>query len=521
MHVLCVDPDVGSLEDTRVELSRRLPGATLYTAPDGERALETLATEPITCVVSDYDLPDGSGIDLLERVREGHVTLPFVLFTGAGSEAVAAEAIAAGVTGYVVDDGTEGRYAKLADRIAEATGGTVADATPAVGDERRAVSGADAADAVCPRRLTALHEATTGLIAADTEAAVANVAVEAASEIHGLAASTVYLYDADANAIEPVASTTAAENLSGGPPTHGPGDSIVWRVFERGEPEAIGNVPDDPNVFDPETPIRSQLTVPLAGHGALVVGSHEPGTFDDEDVAFGRILADSAVAALDQVSSREDLTRQNERLDRFVGVVSHDVRNPLAVAKGRLDLARAELDREGIEVDHLGDVDYALDRIETLVDDLLRLARDGAAPTDPEAVSLAALVDHCRAAVDTDGATLVAATDRSIRADTGRVRQAFENAVRNAIEHADGDVVVTVGELADGTGFYLEDDGPGIPADDRDRVFDAGYSTKRNGSGFGLRIVEQVVEAHGWAVRVEESTAGGARFEVSGVELVD
>jgi len=78
-------------------------------------------------------------------------------------------------------------------------------------------------------------------------------------------------------------------------------------------------------------------------------------------------------------------------------------------------------------------------------------------------------------------------------------------------------VVVTVGRIDDG--FYVEDDGPGIPADEREAVFAGGYSTAAEGIGFGLRIVEQVVDAHGWEIRVAGGSAGGARFEITGVEF--
>jgi signal transduction histidine kinase len=77
-------------------------------------------------------------------------------------------------------------------------------------------------------------------------------------------------------------------------------------------------------------------------------------------------------------------------------------------------------------------------------------------------------------------------------------------------------VTVTVGGLPDG--FYVADDGEGVPPADRDRVFERGYTTG-DGTGLGLSIVEQIVGAHGWSVRATESEDGGARFEITGVEF--
>jgi signal transduction histidine kinase len=109
-------------------------------------------------------------------------------------------------------------------------------------------------------------------------------------------------------------------------------------------------------------------------------------------------------------------------------------------------------------------------------------------------------------------------TDRGVQADRSRLKQVFENLFRNAAEHGRADVTVTIGGLDDG--FYIEDDGPGIPSDERDAVFEAGYSQSADGTGFGLSIVEQVVDAHDWQVRITDGTNGGARFEITNVEFV-
>jgi Signal transduction histidine kinase len=92
--------------------------------------------------------------------------------------------------------------------------------------------------------------------------------------------------------------------------------------------------------------------------------------------------------------------------------------------------------------------------------------------------------------------------------------------MRNAVEHGGESVAVTVGMLDDETGFYLADDGPGIPDGERDQLFESGYSTTDDGTGLGLAIVRQIVEAHNWEIRVCESADGGTRFEISGVETV-
>jgi len=219
------------------------------------------------------------------------------------------------------------------------------------------------------------------------------------------------------------------------------------------------------------------------------------------------------VAMYMDVTERESVKRSNERLEEFTSVVSHDLRNPLNVATGRLELAAEECDS-----DHLDRIERALDRMEALIADLLTLARDGREVADTQRVDLAAMIDGCWENVASNEAVVTTRLDRDVRADRSRLKQVFENLLRNAVEHGGGDVTVTVGELDDG--FYIEDDGPGIPSGERDGIFEAGYSRSSDGAGLGLSIVEQIVTAHNWQIRVTDAPDGGARFEITDVEFV-
>ena len=227
------------------------------------------------------------------------------------------------------------------------------------------------------------------------------------------------------------------------------------------------------------------------------------------------------------------LERQNERLDSFASLVSHDLRNPLHVAVGNVEMAR-----ESCDSPRLDDAANALDRMEALIDEVLAVAREGASVEDPDPVRLAAAASSSWRTVETGDATLTVEANATIRADESRLRRLFENIFRNSVEHGStgsrtesGDSVehgrsddtesslsLTVGRL-DADGFYVEDDGVGIPADERDRVFEGGYSTDADGTGFGLTIVREVAEAHGWSIEATASDAGGARFEITGVSL--
>ncbi|MFB6130585.1 MAG: sensor histidine kinase [Salinigranum sp.] len=90
----------------------------------------------------------------------------------------------------------------------------------------------------------------------------------------------------------------------------------------------------------------------------------------------------------------------------------------------------------------------------------------------------------------------------------------MENLFRNAVEHGPPGVTVRVGALDDEPGFYVADDGPGISRDERERVFERGYTTADSGTGYGLSIVSEIANAHEWSLSVSESDADGARFEI-------
>ena len=141
------------------------------------------------------------------------------------------------------------------------------------------------------------------------------------------------------------------------------------------------------------------------------------------------------------------------------------------------------------------------------------MTRQGERIAETSSVSLTAVAEDAWANVATTNAELVRADDLGeIDADEGRLTQLFENLYRNAIDHAGEDVTVRVGRSP--TGFYVEDDGPGIPENERERVFDSGYTTGEEGTGMGLSIAETIATAHGWTIEIGEGIEEGARFEI-------
>jgi PAS domain S-box-containing protein len=224
----------------------------------------------------------------------------------------------------------------------------------------------------------------------------------------------------------------------------------------------------------------------------------------------------------------QELREERERLDRFASVVSHDLRNPLTVVDGHVELLDDHVAEEGRE--HLDAIRRGTERMSDIVDDALTMAREERAVESVEQVSLAAVAREAWQDVATDAATLAIETDATVEADRTRLVRVFENLFRNAVEHgstaegtaerpSDGGpaegtapLTVTVRDCADG--FVVEDDGIGISDEVSDDLFSPGVSGENSGTGLGLAIVAEIVQAHDWSIRAETSDDGGARFVV-------
>ncbi|MFB6268659.1 MAG: PAS domain S-box protein [Halobacterium sp.] len=294
-------------------------------------------------------------------------------------------------------------------------------------------------------------------------------------------------------------------------------DSLAARAYRRNESIVVDDLATV-DVAPAEPTYQSAITVPIDEYGVFQAVAEDRGVFDETDLDLTELLVKHARETLSRLEHEEELReyaaeleRQNERLDEFASVVSHDLRSPLNVAEGRVELAR-----EAHDSDHLDVAADALDRMNQIIQHTLALAREGQAVGDTEPVSLSDAAEESWQVVETGGATLDVAGDTTLDVDPERFRHLLENLFANTVEHAGSDATVRVDPIEDG--FYVEDDGPGIPEDERDGVFEPGYTTAEDGTGFGLAIVKEIVNAHRGDVTVTDSDAGGARFEITGLD---
>ena len=465
-RVLYVDDDPSFSEMLSTVLERQIEHLEVETASDAETGLEIIRTEPIDCVVSDYSMPRTDGIDFLRSVREGYEELPFLLLTGRGSEDVASEAISAGVTGYLQKRQGSDHYSLLANRITNAVEQYRA--------EKKLEQQNRELERVKNRFQSFIKHSPDVITAIDEDGRI--------------------LYQ-----------SPAVERVLG----YDQGELVGKKAIEYVHPD------------DEDQVLEKFFNIVEDGKGTTTQEyrvKHTDGSWvwlesimsTDETYRNGGFVINSREITERKRRERE-LEQKTERLEEFASIVSHDLQTPITIADARLEMAMDECDSE-----HLPPIGDALDRMDEIIGATLTLAREGQIVDETEPVDLGELADHCFRTVAPQTASLQVTAETTIQADPGRLRNVIENLFANAVDHGGEDVTVRLGEMDDG--FYIADDGPGIPEDERETVFEPGYSREESGTGFGLAIVEKIVRAHGWEIDATESDDGGARFEISGVE---
>ncbi|MFB6183172.1 MAG: PAS domain S-box protein [Haloarculaceae archaeon] len=617
------DPDVVTL--TAGFLERKHERFTVTTETDPTTAIDRIAETDFDCIVSDYQMPDVDGLELLEYVRHDlDSDVPFVLFTGKGREDVAMEALNLGADRYLQKGSDpEVQYSVLASAIAQAV-----DHHRSTNERLRAerryrslfennplviwevdfsackqylddlVIEADDLEtylAAHPAERRTLREKMA--VVDVNERALAYYGAESKADVvdHRDRLLTERVEQADGSMWANVADGETHFRMRNTSRTldderkHEIVDVYVPAEFADEYARAYVTVTDVTEceqkkreleryrtlvetVGDPMYILDTDGVVQTANAAMVdhlgypreeIVGSHatkfmaeadfRTGTellrelLDDDDsewVRFELRVTDAdgnerlhennmavltndgafagTVGVVRDITEHKERTRElertNRRLKQFVSTVSHDLRNPLTVALAYTDHALETGDLDGLHK-----TAESLSRMEAMIEDLLHLARAGSTIDETETTSLRVLAEDAWETVQTGHAILDVAvnTDVTIDCDRDRIVEVFENLFRNAVEHGGSDVTIRVDTLADRPGFVVEDDGSGIPDAERERVFEKGYSTSDDGTGFGLNIVREIVEAHGWDVAIEDGASGGARFEIVGVDVDD
>jgi signal transduction histidine kinase len=360
--------------------------------------------------------------------------------------------------------------------------------------------------------------------------------------------TSLYLLDRDAHNLT-LAATNGLDRFQIGRARVPFGEGVTGRVAASRVPMVVPDVREDPRFLwvrgiDQRRFVASMLSVPLVWHeqvvGVLNVQTEEHREFERSDVDQLSAIADLLAGIVERVRLQEEAERRADELKAIdaaradlIALVTHELRTPLAVVRAYMDLLADEpmLDgresrdptrREQRATWHRGALEQ-VERLDRLVDAVLasvRPADDANAPAlEPVDVDdvIGSVVESLGPILDRHRPTVFVPVRRHALADAGRLRQILEHLVENAVKYAPPDTTIAIdaGLVEGSVRIGIADEGPGIPEEWRDRIFEpyARHDTRTaRGSGIGLYAAKRLAESMGARLWCEPAPGGGARF---------
>lgn len=273
--------------------------------------------------------------------------------------------------------------------------------------------------------------------------------------------------------------------------------------------------------FYASSPLITPTGVPI---GTVCIFDTKVRDLTDELTRCLDLIAHQVVDVLELRRTTRELESSNEQLERFAGQVSHDLRNPLTAVSGFIELAAdsPEVVAAPQVAAALFRADAAATRMGAMIADLLDYARLGGARPRREQVQLTAVIgavlDDLDQALAATGSVVTVDAEAQMSGDPTLLQALFQNLVANAVKfsHAAGvapRVEVRAYALHGSWRVTVDDNGPGVPAEQRERVFglmERGTAGDAPGLGIGLSTCRRIVEAHGGSVGIDDSPLGGA-----------
>lgn len=193
--------------------------------------------------------------------------------------------------------------------------------------------------------------------------------------------------------------------------------------------------------------------------------------------------------------------------------MSHDIRNPLTVINGYIDI----IDKK-YQTKYTDECQKAIDRIDKLVDDMIVLtsAKDD---MKIENIDVKKSTKDVWKNIDQNDINIQYRQSANLMANETQFKQIIKCLIENTIEHTSGDVTFYVDVNKSTNEIIFGDDGCGIDEKHIQNVFDGGYSTNPNGNGLGLKIVDEIVQEHGWNITIGSNHDDGTEFRISNVNI--
>lgn len=479
-RVLLVDDDQLDRMAVRRALVATAPAVTIVEAEDLAGGMQIVVDSHVDCLILDYHLPDGLGLDLLMHIRGASKSLPVIMLTGVGDAGTAVELMKAGATDYIP------KSQLSAERLERSL---------------RYAMRIRAADERVTRYTEQLHALSGAALRINSTSSVDEMLSATAEEARSL-----------------VDAARALVSMTGTGPMRGTLEAVSdCATYLDGQRD---------NAFTGD-----QIEAPLLARdgtllGTICVRKKDDGDFSESDRALIMQLAQLASGAIENARLLEKAQAATQARDDMLAIVSHDLRNPVQtiVMATTLLLELAPSDdrrlaaRRQVEI-----VLRAASRANRLIDDLLDATRIDAGTfsvdVTPSRIDtlLRDAVDSLTPLATAAGVELVSSFEADmplVRADSQRILQVFSNIGGNAIKFTPkgGRVTITACMNADMITLMVEDTGRGIAKDDLAHIFDRYWQARgreRVGAGLGLWIAKGIIEAHGGTIEVQSESGAG------------
>jgi len=373
------------------------------------------------------------------------------------------------------------------------------------------------------RQLRGLQRTHQELMTVDSLPALGETVVTAARDILGLPITGLWRYDEADNLLRPVGVTPEGEDLVGRSPVFEPGTSLAWETFRRGTIQVFEDISEHADAYNRDSPIASEIQVPVGDAGLIMTGSTEQREFENVDIDLLRILASATESAFAQLGREQELREREENLDLmrqvFSRVLRHNIRNELQFVRATNERLATELGGERGEM---------ADRTVSVIDDVIALsekARDIERLVEqdqtPRPRPLRDILQMIRRNVNTEFPEVSFTSDappECVVEAPPAIDLVFENLIENAAEHntaPDPTVDMVVSKADDIVEVSVRDNGPGIPENELS-VRDRGEETAlQHGTGLGLWVVDWVITNSKAAIEFDTAVDGGGGTEVT------
>lgn len=363
------------------------------------------------------------------------------------------------------------------------------------------------------RKLRDLSQVAEKLMLAHDQQDIGGIVTEYIDSSFGVGAG-YWKFDKECRVLYPVAQSGRAKALVGDQPTFSAdGGSIAWQCFSQNTLEYVEDVHARKKIYDSESSFQSEIFIPIASHGLVILGGEESAAFTERDMRIIQLLQNILIGAVQRLL-REKSFRISQ--DIYERVFRHDIRNQMNVIRSYAEIVQERSSNETVQ----SQTQRIIDASESLCDiskDISVMQDVIQSPNENTQVNLSSLVKELIAEIAAEHKCDISSElpDKAVVTSHREVKTAIEELILNAIEHNDNrmpTVTVAIEKHERFVSLIIEDEGPGIPDTEIEVIRQTRETKLKHGSGIGLWLADRIAYHSGGTLMLNNEN--GTRVEV-------